>query len=332
MCELAVAPRRRAVVATWLVAAFCSGPASADDGAPNKIQCIAADTDGQSLRLEGKLQAARKRLAVCASASCPAIVREDCVQRIDDITRALPTVLFHATNGNGHPVTDVRVIMDGTVLAERLDGLPLAIDPGDHVFTFQAVGREDAEMRISISEGDKERHGVVLRALSGDVSGGPPAVMAPAPRIDRPLRSVSGPPVAAMPSAPGPMAPEPAASQEDVDPKSTRRNAAIAAGAVGILGVGFGTLFGIITISDWNAAQRACGASCSANSDGQRDEKSAWANGTASTISFVAGGAALTTAAILWFAVPDPMPPRVGMRVLPRVGPGQGEVVFESRF
>jgi hypothetical protein len=322
--------RRRIVVAACMVAAFCAGPASADDKAPNKIQCIAADTDGQSLRLEGKLHAARERLAVCASASCPAIVREDCVQRIDDITRAMPTVLFHATNGNGHPVTDVRVIMDGTVLAERLDGQPLAIDPGDHVFTFQAVGREDAEMRISISEGDKERHGVVLRALSGDVTGGAPPVLAPAPRVNRASRSISGPPRAPAPVAP--VAPEPAAPQEDVDPKSTRRNAVIAAGAVGILGVGLGTLFGIITMSDWNAAQRDCGASCPASSAGQREERSASANGTASTIAFVAGGAGLATAAILWFAVPNPVPPGVGMRVVPRVGPGRGEVVFESRF
>ena len=37
---------------------------------PTRWECIAADTDGQSLRMDGKLLRARKRLAVCASAGC----------------------------------------------------------------------------------------------------------------------------------------------------------------------------------------------------------------------------------------------------------------------
>src|SRR5580704_14253945 len=95
----------RVALATCLLAASPAGTAWADgqapDKMPDKMSCIAADTDGQSLRLAGKLLQARKRLAVCSAASCPTIVRDDCVERIADLEAAQPTVVFTATNGEG---------------------------------------------------------------------------------------------------------------------------------------------------------------------------------------------------------------------------------------
>ena len=151
----------RTFAGTLVLGSLCGYPAFADSKPPNKVDCVAADTDGQSLRLEGKLRAARKRFAVCASASCPKLVRDDCIERVGEVEKAQPIVIFSATNGNGRPVVEVEVFIDETPLAERLDGQPLAIDPGEHVFRFKALGRTGAEMRFSIREGERERHGVV---------------------------------------------------------------------------------------------------------------------------------------------------------------------------
>ncbi len=133
--------RSRLFSAAFVAAASWGTMASADGAKPDKLECIAADTDGQSLRMAGKLLGARKRLAVCASAVCPSIVRDDCVQRITEIEAAQPTVVFTATNGYGRSLVAVRVTVDGAPLTDRLDGRPLRVDPGEHEFAFEALGR-----------------------------------------------------------------------------------------------------------------------------------------------------------------------------------------------
>jgi len=172
----------RLVVVSSLLVASVVGPARAAGPKPDKMQCITADTEGQSLRLSGKLLLARKRLSVCAATSCPGIVRDDCLQRIAELEAVLPTVLFTATNGYGRPLVAVRVTVDGELLTDRLDGRPLPVDPGEHVFAFEALGRLAARMQLTLSEGDtKVRHAVVLHTESGDPVDEVPAPGPPTP-------------------------------------------------------------------------------------------------------------------------------------------------------
>jgi hypothetical protein len=317
-------------IVTFLLGGLYGSPAWAEGKPPSKIDCIAADTDGQSLRLENKLGAARTHFTVCASARCPKIVRDDCLQRIDEVEKAQPTVIFSATNGNGRPVVMVQVFMDGALVAERLDGEPLPIDPGDHVFTFKALGRTDAEMKLSIHEGERERHGVVLRTASAI-----PAAAEQAPSVADVSTAVSAPPKLAASSTPDTniaWSARPEISAASVELNSTTRNLALGVGGAGIVALGVGSVFGIITMSNWNAAQRACGQACPANSMGQREERSASSDGTISTVAFVAGGAALAAGVILWLVTPEPSSLRTGMRIVPRVSAGRGEIDLESKF
>jgi hypothetical protein len=57
---------------------------------PTVAECVGADTAAQSLRRDGKLAAARVQLMTCGSPSCPALVRDDCTQRLEDLERAVP--------------------------------------------------------------------------------------------------------------------------------------------------------------------------------------------------------------------------------------------------
>src|SRR5450432_3219489 len=144
--------------------AFADGPAPAD--ASRKLACIAADTDGQALRLKDELRAARSRFKACATDTCPKIVREDCFERIAEVARAQPMIVFDATNGHGRTLRAVTVLVDEQALTEKLDGRPLAVDPGEHTFTFSALGRAGDNLHLTLSEGARERRAVVLRTLS----------------------------------------------------------------------------------------------------------------------------------------------------------------------
>ena len=67
----------------------------------------------------------------------------------------MPTVVFEAKDAAGAIVFAVKVKMDGDLLAERLQGSALPIDPGEHTFTFEVAGRPSVEKHLMIFEGEK---------------------------------------------------------------------------------------------------------------------------------------------------------------------------------
>jgi hypothetical protein len=57
------------------------------------------------------------------------MVRDDCTQRLDELNRQLPTIVFDGKDAAGGDVIAVSVTVDGRLLTERLDGAPLEVDP-----------------------------------------------------------------------------------------------------------------------------------------------------------------------------------------------------------
>jgi hypothetical protein len=331
----------RLLVPALLVAAFSTAPALADErspgSSPGKVQCIGADTEGQSLRLAGKLVEARKRLRGCAAASCPAIVREDCLERIEEIGVAQPTVIFEATNGYGHRLVAVRVSIDGIRVADRLDGRPIAVDPGEHVFVFEALGRMSDRMTLVLHEGEQnERHAVVLRTESGDAEARPPVEEGPPARVVDPAPAeeprLAPPPASPIRLAPSPSVAAPVATASVLAPPTTLgaegRIAAVVVGGVGVAAVVVGSVFGSLTFSKWHEATSEVNAP-----QALQDGVDASHDGNISTAMFIIGGAGLAAAAVLWLASPQsPSGAQTGVRVLPMLGPTQGEVVLRGSF
>jgi len=124
--------------------------------APTKEECVAADTQAQDLRREGKLHEALTQLDVCTNPACADIVRADCSERVEDIKRVIPTVVFDVKTSSGVDVADVRVEMDGHVLRDKIDGLPVSIDPGEHTFVLTSRGASKT-IQLLAHEGDKDR-------------------------------------------------------------------------------------------------------------------------------------------------------------------------------
>jgi hypothetical protein len=149
-----------------------AGIARADEVGPTRAECMQAYESSQLERQSQHLIEARQHLRVCASERCPALARTDCVSWLSDINSSVPSVVFDA-RADDEAVFDVRVLVDGIVVATALDGRPTEIDPGLHTLTFEHAGKPPLEQKVIIREGETSRR--VLAEWS------PPRVAAPVP-------------------------------------------------------------------------------------------------------------------------------------------------------
>jgi hypothetical protein len=87
---------------------------------------------------------------------CPKVFQPECVQWLNEVEKILPSVVFEVTSDSGPPAS-VTVLIDGTIVATRLDGTAVPINPGEHTFRFEADDRPAVETRLLVVEGDKSR-------------------------------------------------------------------------------------------------------------------------------------------------------------------------------
>jgi hypothetical protein len=122
---------------------------------PDKAACNAAYESGQRARKSGDLIRARESFLMCARDPCPKVFQPECVQWLAEVEKILPSVVFEITAESGAPPTSVKVLVDGTIVATKLDGTAVPINPGEHTFRFEADDRPAVEKRVLVVEGDK---------------------------------------------------------------------------------------------------------------------------------------------------------------------------------
>jgi hypothetical protein len=196
---------------------------------------------------------------------------------------------------------------DGIVIGRAAWGTRIPVDPGPHLVEANAPGKRP--QRIEVRVGPAADVQTVTLAppdeapAEAETSASSSAALAPA--------------LAARPSVETPV--------ETLPPSSgtrglgTQRVVALVAGAVGVVGIGVGTVFGVTAISEKNTAEGVCPARCS-HQDGVNDWRSATSAGNVSTVAFVVGGSALAGAAVLWLTAPSNRNVGVG------IGPGTLQV------
>lgn len=142
-----------------------------------KLACARAAEAGQVQQRRGNLVEALAQFRRCAQASCPPLVAADCVRFAHQTEASLPTLVFSASDAQGRDLIDVTVRIGATVVAQRLDGRALALNPGTYLLHFETAGLPPIETRVVIVEGQKARRvAVVFRkpdAASGGGSGPP---------------------------------------------------------------------------------------------------------------------------------------------------------------
>lgn len=304
--------------------------ASAEPSITND-QCIEANAKAQPLRRAGKLAAARAELARCVNRQCPGMVRDDCAQRLDELDRAQPTIVFDAKDTADDDLNAVRVTVDGERLTDKLDGSPLAVDPGAHTFTFETPGQPLTTRRLVVREGEKGRIEHVW--FTGSQGG----AVVPAARTARAASStgaVSGSSAAriAGPAVDTPPPPSSGGSHGG----GTQRAWGLVLGGVGLGGVAAGTVFGLLASSAWNDSKNECSPGCSATSHAAAttDHDKAVTDGTVSTIAFIAGGAFLVGGIALFASAPSDGndSPRAAWAVTPSIGPAGGRLDVKGEF
>jgi hypothetical protein len=244
---------------------------------------------------------------MCESPSCPAIVRGDCIQRLDELEHAQSTIVFDVKDATGADVSAVTVTIDGAPFAERLEGGALRVDPGDHTFGFAAAGQEPVTRHVVIKEGVKDRHEpIVLPASQAS-----PAVIRPAPPEPPPPEAHTG--------------------------IATQRLLGIVVGAEGLAAVAVGGVFGALSLSAASQQKSDCASatSCSSRAQADSDHSTATTDGNVSTVAFVAGGVLLAGGALLFFTAPSSSPPadqRAGLLVAPSIGPGGAGLLLRGEF
>jgi hypothetical protein len=162
------------VPATWTELAFA-----------DKKGCIAASDAGQEARELRKLLAARAQFMACAAEECPGAVRGFCARKLEEVESILPSIVVRAKDGRGVDVTDVRVLVDGKLEAERLDGTAVSLDPGEHRIRLETAHGTAVEETLVARVGEKNR--------AVDVTLGAPVEAAPVPSAWAPSASRATP-------------------------------------------------------------------------------------------------------------------------------------------
>jgi hypothetical protein len=311
-CLLTVAP-------IMALSVLVTAPARAE---VTKDQCVDANGEAQELRREGKLSAARDKLVLCSNRSCPAMVRDDCTKRLDELEKAQPTVAFEAKDAAGNDVSVVKVTVDGKPLADKLDGTALRVDVGQHVFTFEVVGQPPVTRTLVMTEGEKGRQEVVAIGAASPATSAPTFAAAPPRQAAGSQTPAAGPLHIEQPATTGGM--------------GTQRVFGLVSGGIGLAGVALGSVFGALTIAQKNQQNIDCASStsCTSHANALGDHSTGMTNGTVSTAAFIAGGALLVGGALLFFTGGPAAEqlPTTGMVVVPSVGPGGGGMLLRGAF
>lgn len=284
------------------------GDAAAADG-PTKQECVSANESAQDLQRTGQLREARARLTVCVAESCPGPVREDCAQRLDEVDKVMPSLVFEVRDESDRDLSAVHVTMDGQTLTDKLDGTAIPVDLGEHRFVFEARGLASDTRTLVVREGDKKRRERIVLVVAQVA---PPATGASAV----PVVSES---TAAKPTRAG----------------STQRTIGLVLGGAGVVGVVVGTVFGLVSRSTYdNALSSQCGqaakfaAANMCTTTGVQDVSNAHSQAAVSTVGFIASALLLGGGAYLYFSAPEAANVSVG----PTVGTGGGAITVRANW
>ena len=239
---------------------------------PTKEECIAANEAVQYLREAHKLREAREKLLLCVSEACPRPVREDCAQRLDEIGKAMPSVVFEVKDVAGNDVPGVAITMDGQPVAANA-GTALEVNPGEHTFVFEAAGVAKVEKKLVVVEGVRGRREVIRL---GGAKLTEAATSPSAPSKEEVSSRSSGPPILAW-----------------------------AAFGVGGAGLVLGITAGLVAGGKHSTLQGECDNStntCAPPYAGDLDAFHTWR--MVSTIGYVVGALGAAGGAVLWFTSP----------------------------
>jgi hypothetical protein len=199
---------------------------------------------------------------------------------------------------------NAQVTLDGVEIDTAVLGTALPVDPGKHTIEAKAPGKKTFTTSVETAERTKNAPVVDVPALEDEAEGAAPPTPTPT--------ATSTP----TPTAPPPPPPTPARTIETPNNGeallTSQKLIGIGVGAVGVVAIGVGAIFGLRTQSKWADAVTRCSARFECDATGVGLASDAKTSGTISTVAFVAGGLLATAGAVLFFTAPA-QPVRIGV-------------------
>ena len=165
----------------WIALSLAAFLASKGGGAEtiSKQQCIEAHAQAQETRQNNKLRLAREHLKMCATASCPALVRDDCGPWLNEVNKQIPTLRVDVRSSEG-TLADLRVNLDGETIAA---GATVELDPGDHSLRVEAGNHEPHALELKVPPGKPIQVSVTLLPRAAPQGPEPPRPSRAAPLV-----------------------------------------------------------------------------------------------------------------------------------------------------
>jgi len=161
----------------------------------------------------------------------------------------------------------LEVRRDGVVVGQPAWGVALPSDPGPHRISASAPGHQPFEVLVDV-QGEGKTITVHVPELVANAPTEP--VAAPHPGLN------------------------------------TRQIAALVAGGIGVVGIGVGTVFGFISKSKHDEAERSCQGDECTTQQGLDASMDAHKAGNVSTVAMIVGGVGLAAGVTLWLTAPKP--------------------------
>jgi serine/threonine-protein kinase len=180
--------------------------------------------------------------------------------------------------GTGAAIPGLEVARDDASVGSAQWGTAVPVDPGVHKIVASAPGHKAWSVTIELAAPAETREVTV-------------------PLLDMESPAVTG-------TSPEAVASRQAGSDSADSIWARRRTWAIVAASAGVLGLGVGTFFSLSAKSAYDSSNSGQPPHCVNNQcdpQGMDDRNTAFSRATASTISFIAGAAALAGGAVLYF-------------------------------
>jgi hypothetical protein len=208
------------------------------------------------------------------------------------------------TLADASAASKIQITRDGEALPPSVVGSDLPVDPGAHQIAARAPGFKEWSTRV-------------------DAAGEGATVRVSIPALERE-------PVAQTAVAVGATATvTPNAEPPHARSSSPLRTVGIVTGAVGVVGLGLGTYFGLTASSKWKGANRSGNTCLDASCPSATQEASN--DATLSTVFFIAGGVLAATGVTLWLVAPRGGGTE-GTALRPAVGPGIAGLELAGSF
>ena len=157
-----------------------------DEASTEQIEhCVSEHDSARQLRLEEHWLDARAAMTACASDRCPLAISADCRGWLDELNRALPTLLVLVERADGLPVRPVGVELDGEPVQLPDPPAPVELVPGAHRLRVTFAGQPAINRDITLLQGEKNHVERILLELPPARALGPHPDTTP--RSERPV-------------------------------------------------------------------------------------------------------------------------------------------------